>query len=262
MHLKRIVWVMWLLSIAALGQSSTQPSTTDQPLHGIKVFSSSFDSTTQTAKLDFMNDSPSDITAWGYCMDTTNRPGDNVEHGGCSAVDALPQVVERQTQEKITNEPITWDCSACHVLHPGEHKTLSVDFSSVPVANAEIVIRLIVYANGRVESIGNDGLGLQQYIATQRQNALKQHQSLADMGANILANKSDQHPTVTMIEALKRAHPEWTQVLHHFKSPEWRKGNDTEFIPKDERSYLQSFVAEQKMQAAEFSKHQIRGENQ
>lgn len=262
MHLKRVVWVLWVLSIAALGQSSTQPSTTAQPLHGIKVFSSTFDPTTQIAKLDFMNDSPSGITAWGYCMNTTNRPGDNVEHGGCIWVDTIPVVIDRQVLEQTTLKPINADCPDCHVLHPGEHKILSVDFSSVPVVNAEIVIRLIVYANGQVESAGNDGLGMQQHIASQRQNALKLHQSLADMGAAILADKSDQHPAVTMVESLKRAHPEWTQALHRFKSPEWRKANDTEFIPKDERSYLQNFVAEQKMQAAEFSKHQIRGGNQ
>ena len=245
MRFKHLV-VISLLSVSAMCQSPTQDPTSPQtPIHGIKIFSSSFDATTRTATLDFMNDSAADITAWGYCMNTTNRPGDNVGHGGCTAVDALPQVVERQTQEKITNKPITWDCSACHMLHPGEHKILSVDFSSVPIVSAEIVIRLIVYANGQVESIGNEGLHLQQYIASQRQDALKQHQELAEMGAAILADQSDQHPTATMIESLQRKHPKWTQTIHVFKSPEWRKGKDTEFIPKDERGYLQSFVTEQ-----------------
>jgi hypothetical protein len=263
MHVRHVALVLCLLSISALGQSPAQGSTSLQsPIHGIKIFSSNFDATTQTAKLDFMNDSPSDITAWGYCINTTNRPGDNVAHGGCSAVDALPQVVERQTQEKITNKPITWDCSACDMLHPGEHKVLSVDSSSVPEVNAEIVIRLIVYANGQVESIGNEGLGLQQYIASQRQNALKQHQELAEMGAAILADKSDQHPTATMIESLQRKHPEWTQTIHIFKSPEWRKLKDTEYIPNDERGYLQSFVTEQRMKTDELSKHQIAAVNQ
>jgi hypothetical protein len=51
-------------------------------------------------------------------------------------------------------------------------------------------------------------------------------------------------------------------ILRNFKRPEWRHLKDTEYIPKDERGYLQKFVTEQRMKADEFSKHQIAAVNQ
>jgi hypothetical protein len=266
MHVRHVALVFCLLSISALGQSPAQGLTSLQtPIHGIKIFSSSFDAKTQTAKLDFMNDSPSDITAWGYCLKTQNVKGDNVEHGGCREVETLGPVISRQVQEQITNKAMIGDCPDCHVLHPGEHKTLSVDFSSGTVATAEIEIKLIIYGNGRVETNGNEGLRMQQEFATRRQGALNRFQELVEIGQGILADTSNQHPTVAMIEELQRripAEPELGGVLHDFKRPGWRKANDAEFVPEDEHGYLQKFVAEQQMKAAELSKHQIAGVNQ
>jgi hypothetical protein len=66
-----------------------------------------------------------------------------------------------------------------------------------------------VYANGKVETSGNDYARL-DHIAKQRQDALKRPQELAEMSSDILADKSDQHPTATMIESLQHKHPEWT----------------------------------------------------
>jgi hypothetical protein len=264
MHFRHLV-VISLLSVSAMCQSSTQDSTSPQtPIHRIKIFASSFDSTTQTATLDFMNDSASDITAWGYCMKTENLKSDNVEHGGCREVETLGPVIERRVQEQATGKPMVGDCPDCHVLHPGEHKIILTSFSEGPVAKAEIEIKLIIYANGRVETSGNEGLRMQKDFATRRQNALNRFQELVEIGQGILADEANQHPAVAMIEELQSRisrEPELTAPLHDFKRPEWRKAKDTEFIPKDERGYLQKFVAEQQTKAVELSKHQIPGVN-
>jgi hypothetical protein len=190
---------------------------------------------------------------------------DDPDHGGCREVETLGPVMDRQFQEQITGKPIVGDCPDCHVLHPGEHKTISVDLSQMPVASAKIEVDLIIYANGKVEATGNSGLSMQQDFATRRQNALNTFQELVEIGEDILSDASNQHPTATMTEELQSripAEPGLAGILHDFKRPEWRKGKDTVFIPKDERDYLQKFVAEQQMKAAELSKHQIAGVNQ
>jgi hypothetical protein len=174
--------------------------------------SSSFDAKTQAATLEFMNDSHSDITAWAYCLKDENLKGDSVEHGGCRGADSLIAVIENEVQGRLTGNPKLGDCSGCHFLHPGEHKTLTVDFSSVPVVSAEIVIDLIVYEGGKVESIGYEGLGTQQGFAKSRRDALDLPQKLIEMGEEILSDESNQHPTVTMIQELESripAEPKW-----------------------------------------------------
>src|SRR5579864_5012073 len=151
MQLKHIVWVLCLLSIAALGQSSAQ-SPTSQPLHGIKVFSSSFDSTTQIARLDFMNDSPSDITAWGYCVEATKANSGDPDQSACTFRDALPAVIDTQIQEQTTQKASRGVCEDCSFIRPGQHKTITSGFSGGLVANAEIKINVIVHADGTAEA--------------------------------------------------------------------------------------------------------------
>lgn len=265
MHLKRIVWVMWLLSIAALGQSSTQPSTTAQPLHGIKVFSSTFDSTTQIAKLDFINDSASDITAWGYCVKATKAKSDDPDQSMCTFRDALPAVIDTQIQEQTTQKPSRGVCEDCSFIRPGQHKTIFAAFSGGPVASAEIQINVIVHADGTTETSGKFGDHLLQEISADRRTALKTTQMIVAKGQDILADANNQHPVVSMIDALQKlskTDPNVAGFLYWFKRPEWRKANRTEFIPEDERKYLKSFVQEQQTKNQEFSKNQITGVSQ
>lgn len=261
MHFKHVALAISLLSVPAVSQNATQSFTTPQSsIQGIKIFSSTWDPKTQTATLEFMNDSHSDITAWAYCLKDENLKGDNVEHGGCQGVDTLSAVISNEVQEQLTGKPTVGDCSGCHFLRPGEHKILSVDFSSVPVANARIEIDLIVYESGRVEANGNHGLGMQHHFAEARRETLDLQHRLIEMGEEILSDQTNQHPAVTMIDELESrvlTEPELKWALHVFKRPDWHKAKDTEYIPEDERGYLEKFVTEQRMKADELSKHQI-----
>lgn len=259
MQFKYVLLALCLLSVSAIGQIQTQTQSLT-PIRGIKVFSSSFDLSIQTAKLDFMNDSPYDITAWGYCLRIQNLIGDNVPHMGCAEIDTLRSVTERKFEEQTSNKEAAWDCSSCHVIHPGEHKVIVQTFSPMTVANAEIDLNLVVYSNGQFEANSRDGLVMHEDIAKQRLSALKTFQELVDIGKRILADESNPHPTVTMIEELQSsvtAKPGLATALRQLKRPEWHKANGSEFIPKDERGYLQKFVTAQQFRVQEFSKHQI-----
>jgi hypothetical protein len=263
MHVRYVALVLCLLSISALGQSPTQASTSLQtPIHGIKIFSSNFDVATQTVKLDFMNDSPSDITAWGYCVKATKANSDDPDQSMCTFRDALPAVIDEHIQEQITLKASRSICEDCYFIRSGQHKTISATFSAGPVANGEIEIYAIVRADGTTETSGKIGAHLLQEISADRQTALKTTQLIVVTGQDILADKSNQHPVVSMMDALQKlskTEPSVEGFLYFFKRPEWRKANRTEFIPEDERRYLRSFVQEQQTRNLEFSKHQIGG---
>ena len=266
MHLRHLI-SLCLLSISLVaflpGRSLVQTDTTR--IRGIKVFSSHFDPSTETATLDFMNDSAFNITAWGYCVKTEKLKSEDPAHGGCQQTDTLPMVVERQVTEQLTRKRVTWDCPDCHVIHPGEHKIISVDFSSARVAAAVIDMKLVVYANGKIETNGSIGLGMEQRLAKQRQSALTTLKELLDMGDSILRNRSDEHPATTMLEELRTkasADPRYDGLFVKFKLPGMSTSDSSEATFKDERGYLQNFVTERKLQVAEFAKNQLAEVNQ
>jgi hypothetical protein len=53
---------------------------------------------------------------------------------------------------------------------------------------------------------------------------------------------------------------EWPdgEELANLKRPGWRQGDNREFIPDNQREYLQQFLAEEQISATYLSKHQIR----
>jgi hypothetical protein len=257
MQLRRLAVVLCLLSVSTLSQISGQGSTST-PIRGIKIFSSTFDPSNQTVQLDFMNDSPANITAWGYCVIAANLNNDDPSQGYCTSVDPVSLVVDDLVQERITKQPTNGSSPDGHFIHPGEHKVLSAHFG-FPVTQAAIDIDLIVYANGTGEAHGNGDSVLPQ-IAFNRREELRLAEMMARVGQSILDNQNDQHPTASMINQLQKLipnEPGLRAYLQLFKKPLWRNGNDAEFIPSDERGHLSKHVLEAQMKATEFAKYQI-----
>jgi hypothetical protein len=265
MHFRHVPLVLCLLSVSALSQSPTKtPTSLQTPIHGIKIFSSSFDATTQTVKLDFMNDSPTDITAWGYCVKTVKAKSDDPDQSFCTWVDTLPVVVDREVHERTTLKPSRGACGDCYFIHSGEHKTISALFSSDPVASADIEINLIIQADASVESNGKEGTSALQEISRNRQVGLRLAKMLVSVGQGILDDQTNRHPTASMMiqfQKLLNTEPALKGSFYFFKRPEWRKANNAEFIPEDERGYLRQFVTENQLKIVEFSKHQLPGVN-
>lgn len=263
MRLRYCAAVVCLLAMIASGQSSGKTSTlTPDSIHGIKVFSSKFDGS--SVQLDFMNDSPADITAWGFCVKAEKAHSDDPDQSFCTWTDALPTVTDRNVHEQITLKPILGDSPDGHFIHSGEHKIVSANFFW-PVTSAGIAVNLVVYANGTVEAQGNEGAFAARQIAQARQNMLQTARTVAGLGQSVLQDQTEQHPAESMIFKLKdrtAVEPALQGTLQHFERPEWRKANNTAFIPKDERGYLSQFVTEQQMKAAEFSRHQLQGVSQ
>jgi hypothetical protein len=263
MQFKHCVVVLCLLSLTAIGQNSAGDSPGAQtPIQGIKILSSTFDSSAspQRIQLEFINDTLTDITAWAYCVNAEKINDADPSQAFCTAVDPMSLVVDREVQEKMTLKPHVGDCPDCNFIHPGERKILSANFST-PVKTAEIQLNFVAYSNGQAEVSGPLGSSNLQNFSRGRQRVLELTQEVRDLGNRILADPTDQHPAVTMINELQsrsRNVPWLEAALRNFKKPEWRHGNNKEFIPDNQRDYLGKFVAEQAMKAAEFSKYQLK----
>jgi hypothetical protein len=90
------------LSVSALSQGAAQGSTSiHTSVRGIKILSSNFDSSRQSVQLDFMNDSPADITAWSYCVKAEKTNSDDPDQSFCTWTDPVPIVIDRDVQERI-----------------------------------------------------------------------------------------------------------------------------------------------------------------
>jgi hypothetical protein len=233
-------------------------------IRGIKVISLAFDQRSHTAKLAFINDSSANITAWGYCVKAQNAPGNTVSHNFCTFVDPLGTVIEHKIE--LTKRPFLpeLNCPTCDVIHPGQEKVLSADFSQWPeVIDAKIEVNLVAYADGTIETLANaDSQRELHDIIRGRQGLLQTKQKVVQIGQSILADASNQHPASAMIRELESRvpnEPGLSETLRNFKRPEWHQGNAREFIPANEQDYLKRFVAEQQTWVSELSKNQIKG---
>lgn len=261
MRLSYCAVVLCLLSGLAAAQSSAN-SSSQGSFHGIRISSSKFDPTTspQTVQLDFINDSPNNLTAWAYCVYADKVKESDPSQGLCTMIDVVGVEVDRQVQEKITLKTNPADLPTYHFVHPGEHKILSASFA-LPVISANVQIKLLAYSDGTVERSSDDwGTNYFQQLALERKAWLETTQEVVSMGKKILADATNPHPAQTMINQLQNRtkEPGMDYTLHFLKRPGWRHGNDKEFIPEDERDYLTKFVAEREMQANEYSKYLVR----
>lgn len=262
MRLRGYFVIPTLLSILAVGQvGGSAPSVTQTPIKGVKIKSASFDAQTRVATLAFINDSPADITAWGYCIKAQTAPGSLVRHDFCTSIDALPTVAASRIEQRKKPFVAMPHCHGCDVIHPGQEETISFDVSGYPdVIGASIELNLVAFSNG-TSSVARDDAGklALRALTQSRRESLRAVQSAIETARAVLADRSDTHPAATMIRQLEATgDPALASLIESFKKPDKAKGDDREFIPEKEREYLLQFVKDQEMRAVLFSGNQIK----
>jgi hypothetical protein len=260
MRLLARLMVTLLVATVAWGQTT--------PIKGIKIKESGFDPATHMVKLVFINDTPLDITAWAYCVHAENSPAikDEPAHGFCTMLDTSGPVVEHQIAH--SNRP--WlgevDCTGCTVVHPGQTLTLENKLPS-PVIKASIEVNAVVFSDGTWSADTEKGRQDVNALALGRHYSLQIVRKALEIGTKILNDAADGNPAMTMLAELKRkshlagipnAQASDDGILVRFQKPEWRVGNDRDFIPQDQKAYLGQFLDEQRVWEAFLSQHQIR----
>lgn len=253
---------LYLPAVFAMGQNRSQGSVSAQTfIHGIKIESSGFDPASRVVKLVFINDSPIDITAWGYCIHAQTAPGSAVRHGFCTLVDSLPTVIGHRIELQKRPALPEPECHGCQLIHPGQEESIALDFSAFPeVIGATVQLNLIAYSGGKYELVPDQaGEAALHDLAGRRQAHLRVTQGILEVGRRVLADSSDPHPATTMIQAIQTTNdPGMAPVLESFKRPERRAGNDQEFVPGNERDYVQRFVKDEEIWADQLLRNQIK----
>jgi len=256
-----------------------------QVISGIVIKESSFDPQTKTVKLTFINDRAADITAWTYCVHVTQIPAGSVSRGSCTSIDTSISVIDRQILLKEKPKTPEWRCSGCNAIHPGQELALQTSFGNEPeVVNATIEVVMVVFSDG-TWSANEQGKSWLQSLAEGRRVALQITQQIIAMGTQILNDPKERNPAFTMLAKMKnRSHLTGTAgeaksppegmtytdesgaVLHtmpldsdtvNFMRPDWRKGDNREYMPANQAEYLRKFIAEQQIHLQYFTKNQI-----
>ena len=191
-HLARLILTLLLVAVAC---SQTPRDQAPRPnIRGIKIIKeSSFDPQTHTVKLTFMNDSTSDITAYGYQIITTNN---SLLHGGSTVKDILGLAIDDKLDRRYRPWlPEGYD----HLIHPGQSCEISENLSFQAVTNAEIRITLIAYSDGFAEVADERAF---KWLRKQRAERARPAKKIVEIGNQILAHANNDHPLLTLSQRL------------------------------------------------------------
>lgn len=278
-YLARLLAIL-LLTSAVYGQ-------TVSIIKGIKIKESTFDPKTKIAKLTFINDSAADITGWAYCVHVTQIPGDYPSHGTCLMTDTSGPVVNYRINRKLFPKAPEPDCGGCRPIHPGQDYTFEGNLGSFPeVTNANIEVVMAVFSDG-TWSANEQGKSWLRGFAEGRKDFLLITQQIIEMGNKVLADPNEKNPVVTMLAQMKqRAHLAGTSAFStklpegltytdeygrrsteaplddetvELMRPDWRKGDNREYIPENQRGYLEAFLQKQQAWVDYLSKNQVAG---
>jgi hypothetical protein len=251
--------VLLLLAAAACGQTAD--------IHGLKIKQSGFDAKTMTLSLTFINDRAADVTAYHYCYKAiATDPKQTSEH--CELIDALTHVLEdaadrraRPWLPEITS-PGPWD----NVVHPGQERRIEerIPWSGIFIGGS-MSIDAVAWSDDTFE-------GSAESIIAERTEELQERQFVSRTISDTLSGS--QKPMVaSAIEIFqqelqksrakndachscqeKREYVLMDAILH-LQQPERHKGKTKEFVPDNQREFLQQFQVRYDSFSEEQAKH-------
>jgi hypothetical protein len=252
--------VLLFLAAAACGQTAD--------IHGIKIKQSGFDGTTMTLSLTFINDRAADVTAYHYCYKAIAAdPKRTSEH--CELIDALTAVLEMAADKRarpwlpeITELSPRWN-----VVHPGQGRRIEerIPWSGIFISGS-MSIDAVAWSDDTFEG------SAAQIIIAERTAELQERQFVSMTISDTLSGSRE--PMVTSaIEIFqqelqksrarndacspcqeKREYVLMDAILH-LQQPERHKGKTKEFVPDNQREFLQQFQVRYDSFSEEQAKH-------
>jgi hypothetical protein len=247
---------MLFLFTAAFGQTAE--------IHGIKIKESIVDVQAQTASLTFINDRAADITAYHYCF-TVLSTDSREPRQQCQLIDALSPVLEMKAAKKARPwlPEITFIGPRSNVVHPGEERRIEEQIRwRRTIISGSISVDGVVWSDGAFE-------GSVDSIIEERTAELREREFVSRTIKDSLAGPAPLIASVIAVleqeekEAEKDRCPDCQgkrmQVLmdavFHLKQPERHMGNTTEYVPDDQRKFLEQFLVRHESLSAEHAKH-------
>jgi hypothetical protein len=248
--------LLLLLAAAAFGQTSN--------IHGIKIKESGFDAQAMTLSLTFINDRAADVTAYHYCFKAiATDPKQTSEH--CELIDALTPVLEMQADKRARpglNFALLGPRG--NVVHPGQERRIEerIPWSGIFIGGS-MSIDAVAWSDDTFE-------GSADSIVEERTAELQEREFVSRTVKDTLSGS--QEPMVaSVIAVLQQEQKEGgkdgclpcqekrTYVLmyaiFHLQQPKRHLGNTKEFVPDNQREFLEQFLVRHDSLSAEHAKH-------
>lgn len=245
-----------VLAVAQVTAAQTQTAN----IQGIKIKDSGFDGTAQTVSLTFINDRAADITAYNYCVATTDPTSKTFEQ--CSVVDAMTQVLNDQAARKLRpwlNYKVI--CDDCSFVHPGEERQIKQLTGYTNTIRGSIRIDGVAWSDDTFE-------GNAEPIITERTAELKEREFVSKTIRKALSSGP------LMVEsAIADLQKEWKEAdkdrcsdcaskrlgvignaIRDLQQPKRYLGNTQEFVPDNQSEFLEQFLVRHEALSAEYAK--------
>jgi hypothetical protein len=246
-----------LLAAAACGQTAD--------IHGIKIKQSGFDGKTMTLSLTFINDRAADVTAYHYCFKAIAAdPKQTSEH--CELIDALTTVLEVQADKRARpGLNFTLLSPRDNVVHPGQERSIEQGIAWSGVIGGSMSIDAVAWSDDTFQ-------GAAEPIIAERTAELQERQFVSRTISDSLSGSRE--PMVAYAieifqQELQKSRAKndacspcqekreyvLMDAIFHLQQPERHKGNDKEFVPANQREFLNQFQVRYDSFSEEQAKH-------
>jgi hypothetical protein len=251
--------VLLLLAAAAWGQTAD--------IHGLKIKESGFDGKTMTLSLTFINDRAADVTAYHYCFKAIAAdPKQTSEH--CELIDALTSVLE-MAADKRARPGLNYTLLGPrdNVVHPGQGRRIEerIPWSGVFIGGS-MSIDAVAWSDDTFEGPAA------QIIIAERTAELQERQFVSrTISDTLLGSREPMVASAIEIfqqelqksrarnDACSSCQEKIDNVLMdailHLQQPERHKGKTKEFVPDNQREFLQQFQLRYDSFSEEQAKH-------
>jgi hypothetical protein len=246
------------MAAAAWGQTAD--------IHGIKIKESGFDGKTMTLCLTFINDRAADVTAYHYCFKAIAAdPKQTSEH--CEVVDALTHVLEMQADKRARPglPEITLSGPDENFVHPGQERRIEERIAWSGVIGGSMSIDAVAWSDdtfeGSVESIIAERtaeLQERQFVSRTISDTLSgSRKPMVAYAIEIFQQKLQESRARN--DACSPCQQKIDYVLKyailHLQQPERHKGKTKEFVPDNQREFLNQFQVRYDSFSEEQAKH-------
>jgi hypothetical protein len=254
---RTIIWIFAVLAVAQVTAAQTQAA----DIHGIKIKDSGFDGATKTVSLTFINDRAADITAYNYCIVTTDPTSQTFDQ--CSVVDAMTLVLYEQAARRLR----PWlnfksICDECSFVHPGEERQIKQGVGYTNTIRASIRIDSVAWSDDTFE-------GNAQPIITERTAELKEREFVSKTVRKALSNGPlmVESAIADLQQEQKEADKDRctdcaskrlgviVNAIRDLQQPKRYLGNTKEYVPDNQSEFLEQFLVRHEALSAEHAKH-------
>lgn len=213
--------------------------------------------------LTFINDREADITAYNYCF-TVVSTDPNQTREQCRVVDAMTVVLYEQAARNLRPmlnfKPI---CDDCSFIHPGDERNIKEGIGyNDTIYRGSIRIAAVAWSDDTFE-------GDSQPIITERTAELKEREFVSTTVRKALSNGPLM--VISAIADLQQEQKEADKdrcnacaskrlgvignAIRDLQQPKRYLGNTREYVPDNQREFLEQFLVRHEALSAEHAKH-------